>query len=578
MKTASKVNNPHNYILPVVFLILAAGVVILGFMFNSNYEKESRKEVENQLTAIADLKVGEITQWRKERLGDGSDFYENEEFADIVKHYFRNPNDRATNKRIHAWMGHAQTSNNFDAIFLLDAQFKQRLAIPEKQDSSNVFLSQNVIDSLLSDKICFEDFYRQESDQKVFLNVVAPILDKKNNNKLIAAILMRINPETYLYPLIYNWPVPSKSAETLILRRDGHNAVFLNELKFQKNTALNLRIPLKNKDVAGVKAVLGETGIVKGIDYRGVPVIGYVRSIPDSPWFIVARIDISEVYAPLREKQWTLAISVIVLVFGFGGVTGFISKQQSTRYHKARALLAEDLIIANKALERSNQELEQFAYVASHDLQEPLRMVSSYTQLLERRYKDKLDQDANDFIEYAVDGANRMQKLINDLLDYSRISSRGKEFTDIDTSQILSQTVLNLQERINETTASITNDDLPGVKADESQILRVFQNLIQNALKFNKKSEVPKIHISCKKKNDFYEFAIRDNGIGMDMQYHDRVFTIFQRLHSKEEYPGTGIGLSICKRIIERHGGKIWFDSKENDGTTFYFTLRSLSK
>lgn len=237
-----------------------------------------------------------------------------------------------------------------------------------------------------------------------------------------------------------------------------------------------------------------------------------------------------------------------------------------------------ELSITITKLELSNKELEQFAYVASHDLQEPLRMVSSYTQLLERRYKDKLDQDANDFIQFAVDGANRMQKLINDLLDYSRITARGKEFTKVDLSQVLGQVVSNLHELIIENNALVTNDDLPEVYVDESQILRVFQNLIQNALKFKNRSELPKIHISCKKKNDFYEFAIKDNGIGIEMQYHDRIFTIFQRLHTKEEYPGTGIGLSICKRIIERHGGKIWFESKVNEGTTFYFTLSSVVK
>jgi hypothetical protein len=244
-----------------------------------------------------------------------------------------------------------------------------------------------------------------------------------------------------------------------------------------------------------------------------------------------------------------------------------IANKELAFQNKEKEKRAAELIIANK-------ELEQFAYIASHDLQEPLRMISSYTRLLERRYKDKLDQDANDFIQYAVDGANRMQKLINDLLDYSRTTSQGKDFVKIDISQILGQTISNLQLLIIENNALITNDDLPELKVDESQIIQVFQNLIENAIKFKKKSEMPKIHISCKKKKDFYEFAVRDNGIGIDMQFHDRVFIIFQRLHSKEEYPGTGIGLSICKRIIERHGGKIWFESKENEGTTFYFTLK----
>jgi len=248
---------------------------------------------------------------------------------------------------------------------------------------------------------------------------------------------------------------------------------------------------------------------------------------------------------------------------------------------------AAELIIANDELAFQNEEkekraaelilvnkdLEQFAYVASHDLQEPLRMISSYTQLLERRYKDKLDADANDFIHYAVDGAYRMQKLINDLLDYSRVQTRGKVFGQVDTSAILGQVMSNLQLLITENSALITNDDLPVIRADESQILRVFQNLIENAIKFKKKTESPKIHISCKKGKDFYVFSVKDNGIGIEMQYQDRVFTIFQRLHSAKDYPGTGIGLSISKHIIERHGGTIWFESKVNEGTTFYFTI-----
>lgn len=228
-------------------------------------------------------------------------------------------------------------------------------------------------------------------------------------------------------------------------------------------------------------------------------------------------------------------------------------------------------------LEISNKDLEQFAYVASHDLQEPLRMISSYTQMLEKKYRDKLDSDALEFIHYAVDGASRMQKLINDLLDYSRITIRGKNFEQVDFSSVLGITISNLQQLIIDNTAIITNDELPMLKADESQIVRVFQNLIANAIKFKKKSVIPQIHISCKQKKNLYEFSIRDNGIGMDMKYHDRVFTIFQRLHSIKDYPGTGIGLSVCKRIIERHGGTIWFESKENEGTTFYFTISTLS-
>jgi len=240
---------------------------------------------------------------------------------------------------------------------------------------------------------------------------------------------------------------------------------------------------------------------------------------------------------------------------------------------ETRKQAEEKMLATLQNLERSNKDLEQFAYVANHDLQEPLRMISSYTQLLERKYKDKLDQDANDYIQFAVNGAIRMQKLLNDLLEFSKINSHAKMNEQVGTSTPLGQAISNLHQLIEENTALITNDDLPAITADESQIIRLFQNLIENAIKFKKKTELPKIHISCTRQKNMYQFSVADNGIGIEMHYHDRVFTIFQRLHSVKHYPGTGIGLSICKRIVERHGGTIWFESTVNQGTTFYFTI-----
>jgi light-regulated signal transduction histidine kinase (bacteriophytochrome) len=225
-------------------------------------------------------------------------------------------------------------------------------------------------------------------------------------------------------------------------------------------------------------------------------------------------------------------------------------------------------------LERSNTELEQFAYAASHDLQEPLRMVTSYAQLLEKRYKDKLDDDAKDFINYAVGGATRMQKMIDGLLLYSRIQTRGKHFVPIDCSSVVAQAISNLKIHIDETHAIVESDDLPTINADEMQLIRLFQNLIDNALKFHG-SEVPRIHISASGRGNKWMFSISDNGIGIDSKYKDRIFVIFQRLHGEEEFPGTGMGLAICKRIVERHSGQIWVDSDLGQGATFYFTIPS---
>jgi light-regulated signal transduction histidine kinase (bacteriophytochrome) len=223
-------------------------------------------------------------------------------------------------------------------------------------------------------------------------------------------------------------------------------------------------------------------------------------------------------------------------------------------------------------LERSNRDLEQFAYVASHDLQEPLRMVASYTQLLEKRYRDHLDQDAKEFIMYAVDGANRMQSLINDLLSYSRVTTRGKEPELTDSHSALGQAIANLRALIDENQAVITNGDLPEVVADQTQLIQVFQNLISNAIRF-RAEENPRIHVSAEHKDGECIFSVKDNGIGIELQYKERIFVIFQRLHGKTEYPGTGIGLPLCKRIVERHGGRIWFDSERGKGSTFYFTM-----
>ncbi len=223
-------------------------------------------------------------------------------------------------------------------------------------------------------------------------------------------------------------------------------------------------------------------------------------------------------------------------------------------------------------LKRSNEELEQFAYVASHDLQEPLRMVSSYTQLLEKRYQDRLDEDAHDFIHYAVDGANRMQQLINDLLAYSRVQTRGRPFQQTDLNEVLGRARANVAAAVEESGGVITNEELPVVPCDALQMVSVFQNLLSNALKFRSDTS-PRVHIRVKDLGETWEIAVRDNGVGIDPQYHERVFVIFQRLHARAEYPGTGIGLSLVKRIIERHGGSIRLESTEGNGTTFFITL-----
>jgi PAS domain S-box-containing protein len=242
-----------------------------------------------------------------------------------------------------------------------------------------------------------------------------------------------------------------------------------------------------------------------------------------------------------------------------------------TEQKRADARLRETV----RDLERSNAELEQFAYVASHDLQEPLRAIGGCVQVLQRRYSNQLDERADQFIKHAVEGAQRMQSLINDLLAFSRVGTHGRAFEMTGTSVILNTVLHTLKMRIEETGAIITHDEMPAVWGDSGQLEQVLQNLLSNALKF-RHPETPRIHVGCRRDEDnpqMWRFWVQDNGLGIDAQYFERIFVVFQRLHTRVEYPGTGIGLAICKKIIERHGGYIAVESEPGQGSTFFFTL-----
>jgi signal transduction histidine kinase len=271
-------------------------------------------------------------------------------------------------------------------------------------------------------------------------------------------------------------------------------------------------------------------------------------------------------YFSADQKEYLMAIARLM---------GIVMENSELLHSSLR--YAEQLQQANGELERSNSELQQFAYVASHDLQEPLRMITGYTQLLAKRYSDKLDENAAEFIGYAVDGAKRMQGLINDLLAYSRAGTRSKPFVVADCENILAATLMSLKVAIQESGATVTHDPLPSIMCDESQVGQLFQNLIGNGIKY-RDSRPPQIHVSCRRRGSDWLFSVKDNGIGIDPCYAERIFVIFQRLHTRDQYAGNGIGLAVCKKIVERHGGKIWVKSEVGQGSVFYFTVPANSR
>ena len=277
------------------------------------------------------------------------------------------------------------------------------------------------------------------------------------------------------------------------------------------------------------------------------------------------------------EKHGFFEIESGISLFAFANIvlfTGVIWWNAKLLFHAEGERLAamEKLKQTSADLERSNTELQQFAYVASHDLTEPLRMITSYLELLSSRAEGKLGAEEREFIGYAVDGARRMRTLIEDLLAYARVDTRGRPLEPTDTERVLETILANLKVAIDESGAVIEHEPLPTVEGDKIQLAQVFQNLLGNAIKFHGKAQ-PKIHIGARRINGEWLFHIKDNGIGIDPKNFSRIFVLFQRLHTRKEYPGTGMGLAICKKIIERHGGKIWAESKPGEGTTFFFTI-----
>lgn len=335
----------YTYILVLVFVILIIGVMTAGYSYYINYEKQFRLGIEQDLSSIATLKVHQIVQWRKERLGDAKAIYMNAEFSGLIYRLLKNQNDIDVKKRIQIWIDIITSSYLYESISLHDLKGRELVTSPMGKIHSHVFFPKLLSEIQKSGDIIFKDFYRDENDLSIYLGIFIPI---QSDNNLIGILDLRLDPRQYLYPLINEWPTPSKTAETLIVRREGNETVFLNELKFQKNTALNLRRPLTELKLPAARAALGKKEFIDGTDYRGVPVIAYVCPIPDSPWFLVTRIDKSEVYAPLRKWLWAIIILVVVLIIGSGASVGFVWRNQRSKFHLERYQSTENIRKLNR--------------------------------------------------------------------------------------------------------------------------------------------------------------------------------------------------------------------------------------
>jgi PAS domain S-box-containing protein len=329
----------NRYIVPILFLVfvsLAAGIVATGcLLYRSQYES-CRTEAERNLAAVADLKVNDLSMWRNERLADANVFYKNKAFSALVRRCLERPRDLPLQEELRTWIGHFQVNEHYDRIALFAATGNTWMVVSDTGEPLSAATHRRVRDALQSREVTFTDFDRNDHTKKVFLRLFVPILDGQAGSRPLGVLMLRIDPKVYLFPFLQRWPTPSQTAETLLVRREKNEAVFLNELKFRKNTALALRVPLSSTDRPAVKAALGQEGIVEGVDYRGVPVLAAMRVVPHSPWLLVARVDAAEVYAPMRERLWLVVLFVGVLLFGAAAVVGFLWRQQHAALYREK--------------------------------------------------------------------------------------------------------------------------------------------------------------------------------------------------------------------------------------------------
>lgn len=435
-----------------------------------------------------------------------------------------------------------------------------RLFVPEPDELWTILSRLGAIASAVAFVIGFATptFLRrawQDHELREFLAMTAPLTRVSRTEDVVREIENTTGAATGMTATILLWDedyqilrqASSGDATPLVVDRDERLS---RQVFDQQHPRVSLNPRRDFSDDAALFEQAGIVAIMAAPITAGEKRIGVLRAHSTRP-LLFADDDLALLQVLARQAAVILETRLLLV-----------------RAEAARAKLAEQA----EDLHRSNEELQQFAYVASHDLQEPLRMVASYVQLLARRYQGKLDQDADEFIGFAVEGARRMQTLINDLLSYSRVGTRGRALEPIEVDSILDAVLSDLRLAIADADATVTRDPLPSIVADPTQLHQLLQNLIGNALRF-RRDEPPRIHVGARREDDVWVFSVCDNGIGIEPQYFDRIFVIFQRLHGRADYPGTGIGLAIAKKIVERHGGRIWVESKPGQGTTFFFTM-----
>lgn len=587
----SNVDRISRKYLILFFIIFSSGILATGYYVYKNYYKDIEKKVEDELISVSTLKVQEIVHWRNERMRNLR-IIQNEVFGNRVKRTLENPDKPEIQNELLNWFIQFSEIYGYDRICLHDMDGIERM-YTSKSDIEMPHPLKTYYSKIFDKKeIVFDDFYFDQKQKRIYLPLLVGMLDFKDNMKPLGTIICRIDPEEYLYPILDKWPVPRKTAKMHLVKKDGNEVRFLNQISERHNFRTGFSLAdEKNKHLPAAKAVSGYTGIYESSDYKNDPVLSYIQSVPGTDWKLVVKIDKNEAFKPVKGILLGVSSVVFLLVILLGIGVVYIIRYQRYSYYKEIAKKSKELQKSEnevrklnrtleqkvaertKDLEMSNKELESFAYSVSHDLRAPLRHILGFAGILRDEYlTDNKEQNSN--LQKIIDSAGEMAGLIDDLLNYSRTGRREMLRKPVSIDEMVKQLQKRFINEFNERKIEWNIKKLPKVYCDENLLRSVWQNLLENALKFTKNKDKTLIEIGCAEKNNEYEFFIKDNGAGFEMSFSDKLFGVFQRLHSRSEFEGTGIGLANVRRIIERHGGKIRGESEgEGKGACFYFTL-----
>lgn len=566
--------------LVLIFLILIILISLVGLFYYEGQKKEIKRYKQDELLAIADLKVSQIENWRKERLGDAATILDNFFLAPQIERLLRRSTGTEESRNILAWMESFKETYQYKDILFLDKDGTILLSVAGKSEVIGPYAKKLVSEALRTRKIIFSDLYRNKVTGDIHLSIVVPILSEDRKDTL-GVFLLRVDPYLFLYPLIEKWPTPSRTAETMLVRREGSEVVYLNDVRHQKGTALTLRLPMSNPYLPAAVAAMGKEGIFEGVDYRGREVLAALRSIPDSSWIIISKVDKEEVYAPIRGDFWNVTLVIGLCIFSAGASVLLIWRKREEEGQKKYLrhledtvkLRTEELDQAYKQLKESYKDLESFSYSVSHDLRAPLRIIRSLSEIVLNDNNDKLSDEDKKLLNSIQGHAKRMDKLVLALLDLSKIGRQDMRIDEIDIAKEAALIWADLKVAAPDRNITVTIPDLPTAYGDITLIRQVISNLLSNAIKFTSAKDVALIEVGYKRGDIEDVYYVKDNGAGFDMKYADKLFGVFQRLHSTKEFEGTGIGLSTVERIIRRHGGRVWADGRPNEGATFYFAL-----